>query len=104
MQRLGDEKKAQASIRGSENSSAWTRYMFVGMQRKTRAGMHMWLWIWGKTRAGIARDTTGKISSEQPGLAKHLKDFVCHLKGKKEDRKEDMNMLTFQKAHCLREI
>ena len=24
----------------------------------------VWLWIGGKTRAGIARDTTGEISSE----------------------------------------
>ena len=31
MQRLGDEKKAWVSIGGSENSSAWTWYMFVGM-------------------------------------------------------------------------
>ena len=29
MQRLGDEEKAWASVRGSENSSAWTRYMCV---------------------------------------------------------------------------
>jgi len=29
------------------------------------------------------------------GLVKHLKGFVCHLKGEKEGREEDMNMLTF---------
>ena len=31
MQRLSDKKKAWVPIRGSENSSAWTRYGFVGM-------------------------------------------------------------------------
>lgn len=52
MQSLSEEKKAWPPIKGSENFSAWTRCMFMGMR--------------GKNRAGIVRDEAAGIRSEEP--------------------------------------
>lgn len=68
MQGLREEKKAWPPIRGSENCSAQTRCMFMGM--------------WGENRVGTVRNEAGEISSEEPALRSILRTLNLILREK----------------------